>query len=61
MSTYRLTNFKTGIFPNVKNIMNVNNLTPTQKMNLVYSRIWGTHIGDNYKSGIHIYNRSKIS
>ena len=51
MTTYRLTNFKTGIFPNPKNIMNVNNLTPSQKMNLVYSRIWGTHIGDNYKSG----------
>ena len=51
MPQFRLSNFKTGINPTPKSLMNLNNLTPTQKMSLVYSRIWGTHIGDNYKSG----------
>jgi hypothetical protein len=51
MPQIRLTNFKTGINPTAKSLMNINKLTPSQKLNLVYCRIWGSHIGDNYKSG----------
>jgi hypothetical protein len=52
MVLFRLTNFKTGINPNPRNMLKLNSLTPTQKLQLVYCRIWGAHIGDNYKSGI---------
>jgi hypothetical protein len=52
MPQFRLTNFKTGINPTQKSLWNNNMLTPTQKLSLVYCRIWGSNIGDNYKSGI---------
>ena len=51
MVHFKLTNFKTGMSPNNRSVLNVNNLTPTQKLKLVYCRLWGAHIGDNFKSG----------
>lgn len=52
MVQLRLTNFKTGSRPNPRLAFNMENLTPFQKMQLTYCRIWGTSIGDNIKSGI---------
>jgi hypothetical protein len=51
MVQFRLTNFKTGINPNPRNMLKLDSLSPKQKLQLVYCRIWGAHIGDNYKSG----------
>lgn len=47
----RLANFKTGVNPSLRGAFNYLNLTPLQKMQLTYCRIWGTDIGDNYRSG----------
>ncbi len=51
MVQLRLTNFKTGMRPNPRSGFNLENLTPFQKMQLSYCRIWGTSIGDNIRSG----------
>lgn len=51
MVQLRLTNFKTGMRPNPRSGFNLENLTPFQKMQLTYCRIWGTSIGDNIRSG----------
>ena len=51
MVQLKLTNFKTGINPNPRSGFNMTNLSPFQKMQLTYCRIWGTTIGDNIRSG----------
>lgn len=58
MVQLRLTNFKTGIKPNPRSGFNLQSLTPFQKMQLTYCRIWGTSIGDNIRSGKN--NRFKL-
>ena len=59
MVQLKLTNFKTGKKFNPRSEYNLNNLTPTQKMNLTYCRIWGTQIGDNIRSGNKIIKNQK--
>jgi hypothetical protein len=48
---YLHSNFKTGRAPCEKKLFNMTNLTPTQKLQLGANRIFGTTIGDGYKSG----------
>ena len=54
----RLANFKTGINPSLKNTFNIEKLSPFQKMQLTYCRIWGSKLGDNYKSGLRTLKQS---
>jgi hypothetical protein len=51
MVQQRLISLKTGIHPNPRQLFNVPQLSPLQKMQLVRCRIWGNTIGDNYKTG----------
>ena len=51
MVQIKLTNFNTGNFYNPRSYLNINNLSPYQKMQLVRCRIWGTTIPDNLPSG----------
>jgi hypothetical protein len=47
----KLTTFKTGKNYNPLLKINMNELTPHQRMQLVYCRIWGTTLPDNLPSG----------
>jgi hypothetical protein len=42
---------KHGINPSPQTMLNVANLTPTQKVMLTKNRIWGNMIGGNERSG----------
>lgn len=47
---YLNSNFKTGRSPCEKKLFNMTSLTPTQKLQLGAGRIFGTTIGDGFKS-----------
>ncbi len=51
MVQLKLTSFKTGTRYNPSSYFKMNNLTSTQKLELVRCRIWGNTIGDNQPSG----------
>ena len=44
-------NFKTGIRPSAKTTLNMDKLSPTDKLMLARNRIWGNMIGGSYKNG----------
>lgn len=58
---YAHSNFKTGRPPCEKKFFNMVNLTATQKLQLGAMRIFGTTVGDGYKSGRKILRQANIS
>lgn len=54
----KLTNFKTGTIPSPRRLFNMTKLTPTQQLQLVYCRIWGTTIPDNFRSGMKYFRKN---
>lgn len=57
MPYIKIPKFKTGINPNHRSMFDLANLTPTQKLELTSSRIFGHNIGSNHPSGIKVLRR----
>ena len=58
---YLHSNFKTGRAPCEKKLFNMANLTPTQKLQLGANRIFGTTIGDGFRSGRKILKKTVVN
>ncbi|KAM3140137.1 hypothetical protein pb186bvf_007690 [Paramecium bursaria] len=60
MGYHRLMSFRLGIRPSVRQQFDMNNLTGTQKLLLVQSRIFGTQFGGNLQNGRQELQRAPV-
>jgi len=56
MPFIRYQNFRTGVYASKAGDFDLKNLTGTQKLMLASSRIFGSKIGGNLKSGAKVLN-----
>lgn len=57
MAHFRFPAMKSGLNPSAKTMLNMSNLTPTQKVEFTRNRIWGNIIGGNERSGFSFVSK----